>query len=738
MTRVFSENARIVLANRIARVKEDGTKESPEEIFDRVATFVAKGDRHFGEKTEEAERATRDRFFSLMYNNDFLPNSPCLTGAGTDIGNLSACFVIPVEDSMEGIFDAVKNAALIHKTGGGTGFSFSRLRPEGSTVSKTGGVSSGPVSFMHVFDTATASIKQGGTRRGANMGILRVDHPDILKFIRSKRDNKSLQNFNISVAITDEFMEALKSETGEFKLRHPAVEREVVVSAKEIWKEIVESAHATGDPGLVFIDRANSGKANPVPSLGPIEATNPCGEQFLYDYDSCNLGSINLANFIVEKDGRKDFDWPRLKEVIHDSVHFLDNVIEQNKYPIPEVEKVTRAVRRIGLGVMGWADALFELGIPYDSRDALVLADKVMGFVNDESLSASKRLAMERGPFPVIKHSIYDGTPVRNSARTTIAPTGTISIIAGCSSGIEPVFALAFKRSHFLDEDPNKRRELIEVNPVFLRWLMNNVKDPNKIQEIIDDVMAGKSNSLIPDYFVTSHQISPEWHIKMQAAFQEHVDNSVSKTINLPKEATVEDVSNAYLLAYQLGCKGITIYRDGSKEQQVLSMVNTSKDEVKSERKRLDKTRNAVHHRFSVGNFDGYIGVGLFEDGTPGEVFIIGNKTGSSTRGYLDSIGILISKALQRGEPLGEICESLIGQRFEPAGFTGNPDIPTAASVVDYVARWLQSRFASERKEENQNEIKGKVSGDLCPECDSMIYNVEGCGVCYNCGYSRC
>lgn len=737
MEGILSENARIVLDKRIARVKEDGNKETPEEIFTRVAKYIADGDKHFEGYTEETGERTFNKFYRLLSSLDFMPNSPALTGAGTDVGNLSACFVLPVEDSMEGIFNAVRNAALIHKGGGGTGFSFSRLRPEGAPVNNTGGISSGPVSFMQVFDSATSAIKQGGTRRGANMGILRVDHPDILKFIRLKRDGKTLQNFNISVAITDEFMEAL-NEGREFELNHPESKEKIRIPAKEIWKEIVESAHATGDPGLVFIDRANRGKANPIPSLGPIEATNPCGEQFLYSYDSCNLGSINLANFVVGNEGKKDFDWPRLSEVVKDAVHFLDNVIEQNKYPIPEVEKVTKAVRRIGLGVMGWADALFLLGVSYDSRDALALAESVMSFINEEALKASRLLAQTRGPFPVVSHSIYKETPPRHAARTTVAPTGTISIIAGCSSGIEPVFALAFKRSHYLDDNPNNRKELIEVNPILLTWLINNIKDPHEIQSILDKIMAGEKSDKIPQYFISSHEISPEWHVLMQAAFQKHVDNSVSKTINLPNSATVEDVSKAYMLAWNTGCLGITVYRDGSKEMQVLSKIENKKEEVKDERKRLDKTRDAVHHRFTVGSFDGYVGVGLFDDGTPGEVFIIGNKTGSSTRGYLDTIGILISKALQRGEPLSEICESLIGQRFEPAGFTGNSEIPTAASVVDYVARWLQTRFSTKREKKGENGDQGKVSGDLCPECDSMIYNVEGCGVCYNCGYSRC
>lgn len=736
----LSENGRIVMEKRIARIKDDGTKESPDDVFERVARFIARGERNFEGASEESEERVYSKFLRILSSLDFMPNSPCLTGAGTDIGNLSACFVLPVEDSMEGIFNAVRNAALIHKTGGGTGFGFSRLRPEGDKVSNTGGISSGPVSFMQVFDAATAAIKQGGTRRGANMGILRIDHPDILKFITLKNDNKTLQNFNISVGITDEFMEALENDK-EFTLRFPYDSRDsesIKIPAKELWQKIVESAHATGDPGLVFLDRANAGKANPIPSLGPIESTNPCGEQFLYSYDSCNLGSINLVNFVIGDEGSKDFDWPRLSEVVFDCVHFLDNVIEMNVYPIPEVEKVTKAVRRIGLGVMGWADALFDMEIPYDSRDALALARKVMGFINEEAFKASKFLALSRGAFPICDDSIYKDEPVRNAARTTVAPTGTISIIAGCSSGIEPAFSLAYKRSHYLDDDPNKRRELTEVNPTFLRWLMNNIKNSHAIQEILDNVISGKHDDRIPSYFVSAHEIAPRWHVLMQAAFQENVDNSVSKTINLPNEATVEDVDSAYRLAWDTGCLGITVYRDGSKDMQVLSLHGNKKEEVTNDKRELSRTRSGIHHRFSVGEFDGYIGVGLYDDGLPGEVFIIGNKTGTTSRGFLDSIGKLISKALQRGEPVGEIASSLIGQKFEPAGFTGNNEIPTATSIVDYVGRWLDKTFNSTGGARPKDETKGQISGDLCPDCDSIIYNVEGCGVCYNCGYSRC
>jgi len=730
----LTENARIVLERRIGGRDGNGDPtESAEDIFVRVARNISLAESVFHKDTGQAAIAmalAEAKFLKLMGNMDFLPNSPTLVNAGKELQQLSACFVIPVEDSMEGIFESVKQAALIHKTGGGTGFSFSRLRPTNSGVSKTSGIASGPVSFMQVFDKATAVIKQGGTRRGANMGILRVDHPDILEFIHAKDDLTKLNNFNISVAITDKFMIALANNE-DYDIVNPK-DGEVCaqLNSRVVFNQIITSAHTTGDPGVIFIDRINAGKANPVPKRGPIESTNPCGEQPLYPWDSCNLGSINLSNF--ENAGKVDY--ARLSEVVHDSVHFLDNVIEMNKWPNPEIAEVSNAIRRIGLGVMGWADLLIKLRIPYDSEEAVELAEAVMEFIQQEADKASCVLGMTRGNFPDFADSIYSHVypALRNSTRTTIAPTGTISIIAGCSGGIEPLFALKFMRSHFLDKDPNKRFEMAEFHPALADWL--NTQDA--------------PNQPLPSYLVTSGDIAPEWHVRMQAAFQKYTDNAVSKTINFRKEATREQVEEAYVMAYVTGCNGITVYRDGSRENQVLNTIPTvGTDDGRGEetainpisprptRRKLNDTRSALSHKFSVGDFEGYITVGLYPDGSPGEVFIIGNRTGSTTRGYLDSIGLLFSLALQYGTPIDKVTEKLQGSRFEPSGRTGDIDIPVATSVVDYIARWLRREFVDKG---TTVEYTKEPTGNMCPDCDAPLFYGSGCSECISCGYSKC
>lgn len=538
--------------------------ETPEEMFRRVARTVAQAEMRFGASKAQVA-AWADRFYELMGELDFLPNTPTLINAGRQLGQLAACFVLPLADSIEAIFETLKYAALIHKSGGGTGFDFSRLRPKGDPVQSTGGVASGPVSFMRIFNAATEEIKQGGVRRGANMGILRVDHPDIFEFVASKAREGEMRNFNISVAVTDEFFAAL-ARGEDFALRFgDRVYR--FVPAREIFEHIVTHAHANGEPGLLFLDAVN--RANPTPALGRIEATNPCGEQPLLPYESCNLGSINLAQMVRGQ----GVDWEKLRRVVHDAVRFLDNVVEVNNFPVPAIAAATRKTRKVGLGVMGWADMLFRLRIPYDSEAALQLAEEVMGFVRREARAASQQLAKERGPFPAWEKSVYyPDLLLRNATLTTIAPTGSISGIAGVSSGIEPVFALSYTRTVF------ERKKLLIIDKAFLEYLESSFGEPER-EKILNEVfLTGDLRNVMelpPEdkaVFKTALEIAPEWHLKMQAAFQRHTDNAVSKTINLPEKATPQDVAAIFLAAHRLGLKGLTVYRTGSRRDQPLAL----------------------------------------------------------------------------------------------------------------------------------------------------------------------
>ncbi len=785
----LSPNARTVLERRyLARDDRGKVVETPEQLFRRVARSVAQAEAGYGAtKTRLAQ--IEDRFYALMTSLRFLPNSPTLGNAGRPLQQLSACFVLPVEDSLEGIFQTVRHTALIHQSGGGTGFAFSRLRPAGDVVATTGGIASGPVSFMRVFDSATEAIKQGGTRRGANMAILSVDHPDIEEFISLKADMVTLQNFNISVAVDEPFMQALER-GDDYDLINPrtgeAVGRR---SARHVFRLIVENAWRNGDPGLVFLDRIN--RDNPTPQLGSIEATNPCGEQPLLPYESCDLGSIDLARFA--RDG--GMDWDALAAIIPDCVRFLDDVIDVNLYPMPEIEDSTRRTRKIGLGVMGWADLLFQLRIPYDSDEALALGERVMSFIQEHADRASEALGKERGVFPAWEGSVYDsrgGPRFRNATRTTVAPTGTLSIIADTSGGIEPAFALAFLRHHHLDpKEPDRFVELPEVNRHFLRVAQ---KQGFYSKELIEELAAGagiQERRGVPKWvqrvFVTSHQVSPEWHVRMQAAFQRHTDNAVSKTINFRRDATVEDVEAAYLLAYREGCKGITIYRDESRPQQVLSHATLRGPEqaeaVAAEaaltapppgtadgpsegherrvagpyRRRLPDERQSVTHKFRVGEQEGYITVGLYEDGEPGEVFITISKEGSTIRGLMDSVAVLTSLALQYGVPVEDLARKFRSVRFEPHGFTDNPEIPQASSLVDYIFRWLEEKFSPEaratrgrsnrggktrhgrrRKAPPANTSDDISTGLACPDCGSVLVYAEGCLICRSCGYTKC
>ena len=770
LTSQLSENARLVLERRyLARDDRGQPLETPEQLFARVAHNIAQAEAIYAPDDKDAAARWEVRFLELMTALDFLPNSPTLMNAGRELQQLSACFVLPVEDSIEGIFQAIKDTARIHQSGGGTGFAFSRLRPAGDRVRSTMGVASGPVSFLKVFDAATEAIKQGGTRRGANMGILAVNHPDIEQFITVKGDMRTLVNFNISVAVTEEFMRAVENDE-EYDLVNPR-SGEVTARrrARHIFDLIVANAWRNGDPGIVFIDRIN--RDNPTPNLGQIEATNPCGEQPLLPYESCNLGSLNLGRFVTAEGDKPRFDWERLARVIPDCARFLDDVIDMNRYPIDEIDKATKLTRKIGLGVMGWHDALMRLGIPYDSEEALTLAEEIARFIQEKANEASLGLARERGTFPAFEGSMYDpDRPYRNATRTTVAPTGTISIIADCSSGIEPVFALAYTRQHYLDpDDASKLTTLREVN----RYFLKAAKDCGFYSDaMMDHVSAGgrvSDQEEVPDWaqrlFVTAHEITPEWHVRVQAAFQRHNDNAVSKTINFPHSAAEADVAAAFWLAYREGCKGITVYREGSRDFSVLSHTTANVKgpeqetaealgEITGRLSRLERPlpqrqflpdeRKSITHKFRVGDQEGYITVGLYDDGRPGEIFVKINKEGSTVSGLTDAVAKLASIALQYGVPLDELAPKMRNTRFEPYGPTGNPQVPWATSVVDYIFHWLQVRFGTEvpragsQEPAGSGDARGGDSGIGCPDCGSLLAYQEGCLVCRSCGYNRC
>jgi ribonucleoside-diphosphate reductase alpha chain len=574
----LTDNARHVLQARyLRRDRERRVIETPEELFARVAAGVAHAELLLGGGARQADH-WRTEFESLLTSLDFLPNTPTLMNAGTTLGQLSACFVLPIEDSMESIFQTLKEMALVQRTGGGTGFAFSRLRGRGAVVASTGGITPGPVSFMKIYNCATEHIKLGGKRRGANMGILRVDHPDIMEFITAKTDGVSLRNFNISVGTTDAFMEAAR--LGQpYDLLDPRDRRPVgQLDASQVFNAIITAAWRTGDPGLVFLDTIN--RAQPTPHLGAIEATNPCGEIPLLPYESCNLGSINLSHMIVEpgerageRAGRREIDWERLRATIHTAVRFLDDVIEVGRFPVPQIRAMTHGNRKIGLGVMGFAEMLVRLGISYDSEAAIAAADRIMRFIAEEARQASAALAEERGAFPNWTGSTLEarGIRVRNATQTAIAPTGTISLIAGASASIEPLFALAYRHSHVLEEET-----LVEVNPIFQQVIREAGLDPKTLMQAVLEKGSLRAVPDVPDalrrLLATALEIPPQRHLEIQAAFQRHIDNSVSKTINMPQEATPEDVATIYRRAWELGLKGITIYRYGSKATQVLEL----------------------------------------------------------------------------------------------------------------------------------------------------------------------
>ena len=819
----LTENARIVLGKRYLKKDTEGTPtEEPEVMFWRVARTIAAVDADYGASEAAVDEVAR-QFYDLMINGKFEPNSPTLMNAGRPLGQLSACFVLPVDDAISngksGIYDTLRSMALVHQSGGGTGFSFSRLRPEGENVRSTMGVASGPVSFMRLYDASTDVVKQGGTRRGANMGILRVDHPDIRAFIACKNDTTQITNFNISVAITDAFMDAVANDES-YDLVNPKT-GEVVGqdNAREIFDLIVHGAWLTGEPGTFFVDRAN--EYNPVPHLGAYEATNPCGEQPLLPYDVCNLGSVNLGLFVkddagIGTDPDEGIDWEALRQVVHLSTHFLDNVIDANQYPLPEIHDLAQRIRRIGLGVMGWADMLVRLGIPYDSPEGVALGRKVMGFLNEEARVASEKLAETRGVFTEWERSIWgpdetaarraDGSrvrperPLRNCNLTTVAPTGTISIFAGCSGGIEPLFAVAFMRNQAGSLMP-------DVNPDFVRmakeggWysddLMERIAQEGHIHfdEVPEDVQRT---------FRTAHDITPEWHVRMQAAFQEHCDSAISKTTNFPREATEEQVREIYELAFSLGCKGVTVYRDGSREGQVLSTGKTGKKDVPAEvtaniselEHQLADAREEAHnlrhenerirselreHDMTAGAArqkrqrpqalrgytmkmisplgDLYVTINEDQSGRPFEVFCTLGKAGGPAMADAEAIGRLISLGLRSGIPIRQVKDQLRGISCDRAvGLGPNKVLSAPDAIGQAIERYLEEKegvqealalgvpVSGSSTAGTQPEASGAsyMEPELfdmgaCPECGSgQLAFEEGCKKCHVCGYSEC
>jgi ribonucleoside-diphosphate reductase alpha chain len=687
----FSENALKILRARYFKKNQDGDliEKKPSDLFKRVAKYIANA-----EKNEKNKRFWEDKFFNAMMQKDFMPNSPTLTGAGRGLC-LSACFVLPIKDSLKEIFETVKNAALVHKEGGGTGFDFSKIRPQGSFVKKTQGIASGPISFLKVIDAGTEAVKQGGTRRGANMGVLRVDHPDIKEFITMKLDGNTAQNFNISVSITDKFMKALKNKTT-YDLHDPQSNKvKSKTSAQEIFDLIVNSAWENGDPGLIFIDTVN--KLNPTRLQGSICATNPCGEQPLHDYEACNLGSINLSNFFDPK-CKDQFDWFRFKENIKIGVRFLDDVIDVNVYPLEEIDKMAKSNRRIGLGVMGLADLLIKMKIKYNTNEARKIGGKIVRFLNKEAVIASQKLAQERGNFPNIEKSIYKGKKMRNAALLTIAPTGTISRIAGCSSSIEPIFAFKVI-SKILDG------EIKDFHPLYQEWNKKHPKGP------------------VPDYFITASDISPKDHIKMQEVFQEEVDSAVSKTINFPNKATKKDIANAYLMAFDMKIKGITVYRDGCRALQVLYKAEKEEPRPQDRPDSLPSTT----HKISTGFGNLYITISYF-NGKPFEVFTSIGKSGYSTMADAEAIGRLTSLALRSGISADQVVNQLKGiGGSEPTFHNGS----LVQSIPDAIAQVL------ERQVGKVNVKKQDLNTITCPICGAILPD-EKCPVCPNCAWTKC
>lgn len=747
----ITDNARKVLEKRYLKKDEQGNPaESFSDLISRVANTLAESDKLYNKKSDTKKLA--EEFYAIMYNLEFLPNSPTLMNAGRDLGQLSACFVLPIEDSMESIFETIKDAALIHKSGGGTGFSFSRIRSKNSAVKSTGGIASGPISFLKVFDSATQAVKQGGTRRGANMGILRVDHPDIMEFISCKENDTAIANFNISVGLTEEFMRKVENKQDYWTIDPRTEEKIEKLNAEKVFHKITDMAYKNGEPGIIFLDRMN--QDNPTPLQGEIESTNPCGEQPLLPYESCNLGSVNLAKMVKNQ----KIDWEKIRKVVHLGVHCLDNVVDINKFPLEKIKQQTQKNRKIGLGVMGFADMLISLGIAYDSDAGLQTAESVMKFILDEAIKASEALAKERGTAPAYEESVYNkpGNPkLRNLTLTTIAPTGTLSIIADCSSGIEPLFALAYYRK-VMDDDKL---------PEFNKYLERVAKEKGFYTEQLVKELAEKGSlkhingvpEQIKNVFVTSHDIAPEWHIKMQAAFQKYTNNAVSKTINFPEQATIEDIRSAYMLAYKLGCKGLTIYRDNSRKEQVLNLSSNKIEGIKVLPVKIGprprpKVVFGTTTKLSTGCGNLYVTINEDNKGRPFEVFMQMGKAGGCAMSQLEAIGRLVSLALRSEVDVKLILEQLRGIRC-PSPSWGNGG--RILSCSDAIARAIEQKLSSVKEVEQKQEKTSDGFEDMqsalkksslsvsnivgvCPDCGAALHHIEGCNVCRGCGYSKC
>ena len=801
----LTSNARTVLERRyLKKSAETGDViETPSQLFWRVASHVAKAELKYPGGTAERALAIARDFYTEMAKRRFMPNSPCLMNAGREMGMLSACFVLPVDDSIEGIFDSIKATALIQKAGGGTGFSFSRLRPAGDRVRSSGGTTEGPLSFIEVFSKATDAIQQGAFRRGANMGILRVDHPDIIRFVRVKDDRSKLTNYNVSIAITDRFIDELRTAPQTIhQVKNPRTgdwrELEKVDASGngtgefwrvgELWNMIIQHAHESGEPGVVFIDRIN--ERNPIKNVGLIEATNPCGEQPLHPYDSCNLGSINLGRFVREGDSGTEFDWPEFKSVIHTTTRFLDDVIEVNRYPLPQIDNMSKTTRRIGLGVMGFADALYKLGIPYNSEEGCQFGEEIMEVLNDESHLASEILAEERGVFPAWEGSEWEkrGRKMRNSYTTTIAPTGTISILADCSGGIEPMFSLAFDRQVMKDAQ-GRPTVLREVNYVFERHARESgFFSDELIDQIVEDGTVAHVDT-VPDedrrVFVTAHDIEPYWHMRMQAAFQRSCDSSISKTINFKREATVDDVREIYELAIDLEVKGVTVYRDGCRDLQPMALKGSNKegegaapaepgtepitglltretdggDELAPVKLPEIMSCLRIRQMTPFGNMHVKVSVDPIV-GREREVFAQLGKGGDVANSDLEAICRILSLWLRSNGSLSMAVKQLSGIGSSLSVPTKDGRIMSLADgLATALSRYLEAKenhglealllgrvdpSAGEaqaaptppratKKPRNSGQYKVK-----CPACQANLAFEEGCAKCYACGFSQC